>query len=224
MNYVQEYISGLEETLHQLPEELILKVVEVLHNARLEERQIFVMGNGGSASTASHMVCDLAKNTRFSPLPNFRVIGLSDNMAIFSALANDEGYENVFAQQLASFVRSGDIVIAISASGNSPNVVKAVELAIERGAHTIGMTGFDGGRVGKLVEWHVHVPSPCIEHVEDAHLILEHLICKYLREKGMREAADQGLLSTLPASLSEVASSWTVPGSASSASASEGND
>lgn len=206
MSDVRDYIAGLENTLHQLPEELIMDVVELLHAARQEGRHIFIMGNGGSASTASHMVCDLAKNTRCEALPNFKVIGLSDNMPIFSALANDEGYDQVFAQQLASFVRPNDIVIAISASGNSPNVVKAVELALERGARTIGMTGFDGGRVGKLVNINLHVPSLCIEHVEDAHLILEHLICKSLREKGMRATASQELEAVLPVKIPEVAS------------------
>lgn len=182
MDFIRNYITELQNTLEYLPETLIVEVIEILHAARLNQRQIFIMGNGGSASTASHFVCDLAKNTRKEGWPDYRVIGLSDNMAVFSAFANDEGYENVFAQQLASFVQSGDIVIAISTSGNSPNVIKAVELANQAGARTIGMSGFDGGRLGSLVEIHLHVLSNCIEHVEDIHLILEHLICKALRE------------------------------------------
>ncbi len=182
MNAIRHYINRLQFTLDRLPESLIAEVIEILHEARLNQRQIFIMGNGGSASTASHFVCDLSKNTRKGNLPNYRVIGLTDNMAIFSALANDEGYENVFAQQLVSFVQPGDIVIAISASGNSPNVLKAVEVANRMGALTIGMTGFDGGRLGELVQINLHVPSDCIEQVEDIHLMLEHLICKTLRE------------------------------------------
>lgn len=182
MDFIRNYITELQNTMEYLPETLIVEVIEILHAARLNQRQIFIMGNGGSASTASHFVCDLAKNTRKEGWPDYRVIGLSDNMAVFSAFANDEGYENVFAQQLASFVQSGDIVIAISTSGNSPNVIKAVELANQAGARTIGMSGFDGGRLGSLVEIHLHVLSNCIEHVEDIHLILEHLICKALRE------------------------------------------
>lgn len=182
MNPIRNYIDRLQFTLDRLPEPLIAQVIEILHEARLNQHQIFIMGNGGSASTASHFVCDLSKNTRKGNLPNYRVIGLTDNMAIFSALANDEGYENVFAQQLVSFIQPGDIVIAISASGNSPNVLKAVELANRMGAHTIGMTGFDGGRLGELVQINLHVPSDCIEQVEDIHLMLEHLICKTLRE------------------------------------------
>lgn len=182
MDFIRNYITELQNTMEYLPETLIVEVIEILHAARLNQRQIFIMGNGGSASTASHFVCDLVKNTRKEGWPDYRVIGLSDNMAVFSAFANDEGYENVFAQQLASFVQSGDIVIAISTSGNSPNVIKAVELANQAGARTIGMSGFDGGRLGSLVEIHLHVLSNCIEHVEDIHLILEHLICKALRE------------------------------------------
>jgi len=143
------------------------------------------MGNGGSASTATHFVCDLGKNTRSPELPNFRVIGLSDNMAIFSALANDEGYENVFAQQLASFVQPEDIVIGISASGNSPNVLRAMVLANQRGARTVAFTGFDGGKLRSLAGIEIHVPSHCIEHVEDIHLVLEHLITKALKGMNM---------------------------------------
>jgi len=186
VNPIQDYIGQLHNTLDILPEALISVAIDILHEARLSQRQIFIMGNGGSASTASHMVCDLSKNTRKKDLPNFRVIGLTDNMAIFSALANDEGYENVFAGQLVSFVHPGDVVVAISASGNSPNVLKAVELANQMGARTIGMTGFDGGKLGKMVEINLHVPSNVIEHVEDIHLMLEHLITKALRNADSR--------------------------------------
>jgi D-sedoheptulose 7-phosphate isomerase len=182
MNPIQDYISQLHKTLDELPESQIIEVIDILNEARLSQRQIFIMGNGGSASTASHFVCDLSKNTRKSHLPNYKVIGLTDNMAVLSALANDEGYENVFIQQLVSFVQPGDVVIAISASGNSPNVLKATELANQMGARTIGMTGFDGGKLAKLAQINIHVPSNIIEHVEDIHLMLEHLITKALRD------------------------------------------
>jgi D-sedoheptulose 7-phosphate isomerase len=182
MYNVRGYFSGLKETLDKLPEGLINEIIDILHTARLNQRKVFIMGNGGSASTASHFVCDLAKNTRKEGWPNFRAIGLADNMPIFSAYANDEGYENVFAEQLASLVEPCDIVIAISASGNSPNVIKAIKLASQRQAFTIGFTGFSGGALGTLVDVNLHVPSDIIEHVEDAHLMLEHLICKELRE------------------------------------------
>lgn len=181
-NPVDTYVNELQNTLKHLPTARIQEAIDLLVEARTERRQVFIMGNGGSASTASHFVCDLAKNTRNPNLPSFRVIGLTDNMAIFSALANDEGYENVFAQQLASFVEAGDIVIGISASGNSANVLNAIELGNRMGATTIGMTGFDGGRLRTIVDIDVHIPSHCIEHVEDIHLMLEHLICKAIKE------------------------------------------
>jgi D-sedoheptulose 7-phosphate isomerase len=183
MDSVRLYIKGLQNTLDQLPEDQINQVIDLLHAARLERRQVFIMGNGGSASTASHFVCDLGKNTRQSELPNFKAIGLTDNMAIFSALANDEGYDSVFAQQLTSFVQPGDIVIGISASGKSPNVLRAIEVANRAGALTVGFTGFDGGLLGEMVQIHIHVPSDSIEHVEDIHLALEHMISQALRER-----------------------------------------
>ena len=120
--------------------------------------------------------------------PNFRVMGLTDNMALFSALANDEGYENVFAQQLANHIQPGDVVIGISTSGNSPNVVNAIQLANSVGAKTIGFTGSSSGKLGSQVDIDLHVPSHSIEQVEDIHLVLEHLITKALHEKAMEMA------------------------------------
>ncbi len=183
MDQIRSYIVQLQSTLDLLSLEDISATVSILYEARLANRQVFIMGNGGSASTATHFVCDLAKNTRKPGWPDFRVLGLSDNMALVSAYANDEGYENVFARQLASFVQSGDVVIGISTSGKSANVLEAVKLANERGATTIGFTGFDGGELASLANLNVHVPSDCIEQVEDVHLMLEHLICTVLRER-----------------------------------------
>ncbi len=182
MNQVQKYVGELKEVLDLLAAEPVQATIDLLHQARLTGKQIFIMGNGGSASTASHFVCDLAKNTRQVGWLHFKVIGLSDNVAIMSAYANDEGYENVFAQQLANLVQAGDVVIGISTSGNSPNVLRAVEVAHRARATTVGFTGFDAGQLGGMVDIHVHVPSDCIEQVEDIHLMLEHLITKTLRE------------------------------------------
>ena len=182
MDLIKKYISDLQLILNQLSTDSIQKVIDALYNARISNRQVFIMGNGGSASTASHFVCDLSKNTRINGSPHFRVIGLTDNMAIFSALANDEGYENVFAGQLASLLRPDDLVIGISTSGNSPNVVNGINYANSMGAKTIGFTGFDGGRLAEIVDLQIHVPCRCIEQVEDIHLMLEHLICTTLRQ------------------------------------------
>jgi D-sedoheptulose 7-phosphate isomerase len=197
MQRVISYVTALQETINQLPKHEIVQVMELLHSARLAGRQIFIMGNGGSASTATHFVADLAKNTRKEGWPHYKVIGLSDNMALFSAYANDEGYENVFAQQLANLVAPEDIVIAISASGNSKNVLNAVALAKSANATTIGFTGFDGGKLCSMVDIDIHVNSNIIEHVEDIHLILEHMIVKSLRERVYSEEMAQIMLENV---------------------------
>lgn len=183
MENIQSYISTLHQTIDQLPQELITEVINILQKARMQRNQVFIMGNGGSASTASHFVCDLAKNTRHEGLPHYRVIGLTDNMAIFSAYANDEGYENVFAQQLANLIQPGDVVIGISASGNSQNVLNAIQSAKREAVTTIAFTGFDGGRLGPMVDINIHVKSNIIEHVEDIHLMLEHMIVKTIKDQ-----------------------------------------
>jgi D-sedoheptulose 7-phosphate isomerase len=182
MEKLRGYISELKSTLDLLPVDLIGELVSILQEARVNRRQIFIMGNGGSASTATHFVADLSKNTRLEKIPDFRVLGLTDNMAVLTAYANDEGYENVFAQQLANFVRPYDVVIAISASGNSKNVLRAVELARQVKAYTVGMTGFDGGKLGSIVDLNIHILSDIIEQVEDLHLVVEHMVVKTLRE------------------------------------------
>ena len=195
MNPIRAYLQSLQATLDQLPTDSIAEVIDLLHQARLDGKQVFVMGNGGSASTASHLACDLAKNTRKNGWAHFRVLALTDNMALFSAYANDEGYENVFAQQLANFVQPGDVVIGISTSGNSPNVVRAIEFANQAGATTVGFTAFDGGELRELVDWEIHVPTHNIEQAEDVHLVVEHMIASILRQRiqGAPEATPEVL-------------------------------
>lgn len=188
---IDRYVSDLKKVLDMLPMDRLSDVIALLQHARLHDHQVFVMGNGGSASTASHMVCDLAKNTRRAGWQHFRVIGLTDNMAIFSAYANDEGYESVFAAQLANLVRPDDVVIGISASGNSKNVINAIDLANAAGAVTVGMTGYDGGKLGPKVKYHLNVPSNCIEQVEDVHLSMEHMIVYSLKQITEAEVVTQ---------------------------------
>ena len=172
----------MKQTLDRLPFDRIEGLVSQLHRARLDGKQIFVVGNGGSASTATHLACDLGKNTVSAHMPRFRVMALTDNMAVFSALANDLGYENVFAEQLANFIQMGDVVIAISASGNSANVLKAVELAKRHNALTVGWSGYDGGRLASLVDLPIVVPNQCIEQIEDVHLMLAHMVTVAVRQ------------------------------------------
>jgi D-sedoheptulose 7-phosphate isomerase len=185
---VQNYFDEVKVMLDRIDQQPIERAIERLHQARLSRQKIFIMGNGGSASTASHFVCDLAKNTRAADYPDFRVIGLSDNMGLMTAYANDEGYENVFVMQMASLIDAGDVVIGISTSGNSPNVLQAISYANQVGATTIGFTGFNAGQLGDLVDIQLHVPSDCIEQVEDIHLLFEHLITKALRERILQPA------------------------------------
>lgn len=181
MELYQQYVQEVQATLNTLPWVSIKRMVDTLHRARLTDQQVFVVGNGGSASTASHMACDLGKNTAMPGHARFRVMALTDNMATFSALANDYGYENVFVEQLTNFVRKGDILVAISTSGNSQNVLHAVKLANDRGAITIGWTGFDGGKLVQMVDIPIVVDSQSIEQIEDIHLILEHMTTVALR-------------------------------------------
>ncbi len=182
MEQVKRYINELQECLAKLPLDDIRDVIAVLQYARLSEKQVFVVGNGGSAATASHFACDLGKGTTVPGVPRFRVIALTDNTALLSAYANDFGYEHVFAEQLSNLARKGDVVIAISGSGNSPNVLRALELARRDQLTTIGFTGFGGGRMRQMVDVCVVVPSSCMEQIEDVHLILEHLVCTCLRQ------------------------------------------
>lgn len=181
MEQLRNYLADIKRTLDLIPLDQVEDIISILQQARLIGQQIFIMGNGGSASTASHFVCDLAKNTRQEGWPGFRVIGLTDNMAIFSAYANDEGYENVFCKQLANLLKPRDVVIAISASGNSLNIVKGVELAKKMGALTIGFTGLTGGKLRELAHMNVHVDSMSMEQVEDIHLMLEHMIVSTIK-------------------------------------------
>jgi len=197
MNFFQSYIDDLKDALDELSEEVLGQVLDILHVARMDNQQVFILGNGGSASTASHFVCDLGKNTRVHGAPNFRVMGLTDNIALFSALANDEGYENVFAKQLSNYLQPDDVVIGISTSGNSQNVINAIQFAKSVGAKTIGFTGFNSGELGSLVDVDLHVSSHSIEHVEDIHLVLEHVITKGLREKAMEMVMKDSSLSIL---------------------------
>jgi D-sedoheptulose 7-phosphate isomerase len=183
----KDYVAGLKRTLDRMPWDRVDRIVDLLDTARLAGHQVFIFGNGGSASTASHMACDLGKNTVMPGTPRLRTLSLNDNMALFSALGNDYGYENVFVEQLHNLVDAGDVVIAISASGNSLNVLKAVTLATERGATTVGLCGYAGGKLAKIVDLAIIAENDCIEQVEDIHLILEHMITSAMRER-MRAA------------------------------------
>lgn len=194
---VKSYLAELKNTLDLLDEAAINEAIHTLHQARLNGRQVFVMGNGGSAATAVHFVGDVAKNTRVDGLPRFRMICLNDNITAFSAYANDEGYENVFVQQLINLIQPGDVVIGISTSGNSENILRAIDYANgTRNNKTIGLTGFNAGQLKDMVNIHLHVPSDNIEQVEDIHMILAHLMTTALRQMAAQESEETTQHST----------------------------
>ncbi len=181
-NEIERYWLELAAVARAMPFNKLAQVADLLLDCHRRGGTVFILGNGGSAATASHFACDLGKGTLMPGLPRFRVLALTDNMPLFSALANDYGYDHVFSEQLKSLVRPGDVVIGISGSGNSANVLTAIQAAHEARAITVGFVGFDGGALKGMVDKTIHVRSECMEQVEDMHLVLEHLICTCVRE------------------------------------------
>lgn len=180
-DYVSGYFTHLKEIIDRVDRAAVSQVIELMFKARGEGKNIFLVGNGGSAATASHFANDIAIGTR-SPESPFRAISLTDNNSVMTAIGNDFGYENIFVKQLEAIFCDGDLIVAISASGNSPNVIKAIEYAKRRNGITIGLTGFDGGKLNKCVDYAVHVPTEKGEYgpVEDIHMIFNHIIGTYL--------------------------------------------
>jgi D-sedoheptulose 7-phosphate isomerase len=181
-NGIIDYLDRHSRVVAALDVAAVEKAIKAITGAFDEKRTIFTCGNGGSATTASHMAADLGKNSAMPGKQRLRVIGLSDNMSWFSALGNDLGYESVFVEQLANFLQPGDVLIAISASGNSPNVVKAAEYAREHGGKVIGLVGFKGGKLKELSDVAVHIQMEDYGPVEDSHLMLDHIFVEALRE------------------------------------------
>jgi D-sedoheptulose 7-phosphate isomerase len=175
------YLEYLQKALESIPEEAFQEAVRKLLEANESGKSIYVFGNGGSAATASHFASDLRNSKVPGNNKRFRVLCLCDNMSILTQIANDMSYEDVFTEQLKNLLQEGDICIAISASGNSPNVTGAVEFAKEKGGYIIGMTGFNGGRLKELSNLTLHAEGENFGVVEDAHLILEHMISQEIR-------------------------------------------
>jgi D-sedoheptulose 7-phosphate isomerase len=183
--FVDEYIAEMTGHLRSIPGEAVSRASERLLRAYREGAQVLVAGNGGSASTASHLACDLGKTVLganpTSRSARFRVISLVDNVALLTAWANDEGYETVFAEQVKALGKPGDLLVTISVSGNSPNIVSALRAARGRGMETIGLLGRDGGQAEALVDDAIVVSSSEYGHVESAHLVLAHLLAEWFR-------------------------------------------
>ena len=185
--FAKDYIKGLKGVLDRIPLEPVDEIIEAIELAQNGRQQIFVIGNGGSAATASHMMNDLCKGTLGhkgdAPWPRLRVIALTDNVSLMTAWANDTDYNHVFSEPLKNLAQRGDLLVAISASGNSPNILAAVEAAKQIGVKVIGLTGFGGGKLAKLADISFVVPSDGYGPVEDVHMILDHIITGYLYEK-----------------------------------------
>ena len=188
---LERYWCELASVARAMPLDVLGGLVELLLDCRRRGSKVFLVGNGGSAATASHFACDLAKGTRTDGLAAFRVVALTDNVPLLTAWANDTSYEQVFAEQLATLVDAGDVVVAISASGDSPNVLAAAEVARRAGATTVALTGRSGGRLGRRADLTIRVPAGPIEQVEDAHLAVAHSVCVALRQRLRAEAAAQ---------------------------------
>jgi D-sedoheptulose 7-phosphate isomerase len=183
--YLERYLTRSGEVLRKLPVAAIDDVVQTLIAALEAERFIYVMGNGGSAANAEHFVNDLGKGESHGFPRRFKVLSLTSNVSLLTAWANDTGYERVFAEQLRNFVGPGDVAVAISGSGNSRNVLNALELARERGAVTVGLTGFDGGKLKPLCDHCVIVPSDNMQHIEEMHLVVLHAMYSMIRDTYM---------------------------------------
>jgi D-sedoheptulose 7-phosphate isomerase len=179
------YFKMLEQVIAHLPHSAIEQAAAELLSAYEQNRTIFLFGNGGSAALASHFACDLGKGTitRGETRKRFRVLALTDNVPLMTAWANDSCYENVFAEQLRNFVEPGDIAFAISGSGNSPNVLRALEVAHEAGALNIGLTGFGGGKMKNVCNPCIVIPSENMQIIEDLHLSVTHAIFSVVRHK-----------------------------------------
>lgn len=175
------YFDYVGEVLKAIDRKAVARFIELFVDARKRDVTVFFIGNGGSASTASHFACDIGIGPREFD-PPFRALALTDNNAVITAIGNDFGYEDVFARQLRILGKPGDVLIAISASGNSPNLVSAIEYAKGAGIKTFALTAFDGGKMKQIADDGIHVPTEPREYgpAEDAHLILNHVAGNYL--------------------------------------------
>ena len=176
------YFTELEQMLRDISQAHLQNILSLLEDAYRNGHRIFIMGNGGSAATASHFALDLAKNTIMPGAPRLKAISLTDHVPLITAWSNDTAYEHIFEEQLANMIEPGDVVIGISASGNSLNVINALNLAQKSRAASVGLLGAKGGLIKNIVDAYVLAPGQNIEQEEDAHMILAHIITRHMRE------------------------------------------
>jgi len=182
MSFLKLYKTDCLKAIDTIDLEKVNQAIAVLAQARDEDRQIFICGNGGSASAASHFACDIVKGASFQRSKRFRIMALTDSLPTLTAYSNDVSYECVFAEQLKNFARPGDVVIAISGSGNSPNVLRAIEYGNSIGCRTIALSGRDGGKLGPMAQLNIQVSHPHTGRIEDGHLIILHMIGYYFMD------------------------------------------
>lgn len=181
--FSQQYFDRLRDTAASIPFEQVDSVGELLYRAYLNDKQVFVMGNGGSAATAAHFASDLSKGTAVAGRRRFRVICLNDNLPVLTAIANDIGYDMVFSEQMRNLVRPGDIVVVVTGSGNSPNIIEALKCARSHSATTVGFLGFDGGQAKDMLDSYVHIECADYGLVEDLHYALGHCFKEYFTRR-----------------------------------------
>lgn len=191
-SYIDTYLSEVHRITKDISKESISKSIDILFDAWQKDRKIFVIGNGGSASTATHFACDLSKYTAIKGKKRVKALSLEDNVPLLTALVNDEGWDDIYSFQLENLLGDGDCIVAISVHGGtgkdkaaiwSQNLLKAVDMVKRKGGKAIGLIGFDGGVLAKMVDASVIVPAQSTPQVEGFHLVITHLICDRLREK-----------------------------------------
>lgn len=182
--FISDYRKSLKEHVDKLDDQKIVEVIDLILKAGKADKQIFIAGNGGSAATASHMACDLAKTVLKGKhdTERLRIFSLSDNMPSITAISNDWHYDDIFVEQLKNLLNPGDLVILISGSGNSNNIVKAAEYAKSKKAIVVGFTGFDGGKLRAYCDYEINIPSDNYGVVEDLHMALDHMIAFCIKE------------------------------------------
>jgi D-sedoheptulose 7-phosphate isomerase len=182
MTFTEQYKSDLLATIEKIDLSKVDQAIEWLKEARDAGRRVFTCGNGGSASTASHFATDIVKGASYNRQSRFRILALTDSVPTMTAYGNDVGFDAIFVEQLKNFAQPGDVVMGISGSGNSPNVLRAMEYANSIGCKTIGLTGRDGGRLASMVQLNIQAPVPHMGRIEDAHMIVCHMIGYYFMD------------------------------------------
>lgn len=181
-NLTNDYLNTLKKTIDSISYKEVNEFISALIKAYENKNQIFIMGNGGSAATASHFACDINKGISFKLDKKFKVISLSDNIPTMMAYANDVTFDDIFLEQLKNFLAPNDLVIGISGSGNSKNVIKAIEYANRKNAITIGITGYDGGKLKQISHLSINANIDDMQISEDIHMILVHLTMRLLSQ------------------------------------------